>query len=218
MIAQAFSLRGWKMFSGIVLVELLILWVSQTVLIDEIIFFNTYSEQLTYELSMEIFSAMRSYSWISYAILPILLLLKFSTLSVLIYIGAFFSDLHKDITLGKIFKVVVISEIVFVVASVIKVLWFILFAGNYTLDDMNFFYPLSLINLFSRSEVASYWVYPLQTINIFQVFYVLLLAFGLSRISSVKKISVDRIVLSTYVPAMAVWIAMILFLTIDTMP
>ena len=206
------------MFSGIVLVELLILWVSQTVLIDEIIFFNTYSEQLTYELSMEIFSAMRSYSWISYAILPILLLLKFSTLSVLIYIGAFFSDLHKDITLGKIFKVVVVSELVFVVASVIKMLWFILFAGNYTLDDMNFFYPLSLINLFSRSEVASYWVYPLQTINIFQVFYVLLLAFGLSRISSVKKISVDRIVLSTYVPAMAVWIAMILFLTIDTMP
>jgi len=218
MIAQALSLRGWKLFSGIVLVELLILLVSQTILIDEIVFFNTYSEQLTYELSMEIFSAMRSYSWISYAITPILLLLKFSALSVLIYIGAFFSDLHKDITLGKIFKVVVISEIVFVVASVIKMLWFILFAGNYTLDDMNFFYPLSLINLFSRSEVASYWVYPLQTVNIFQVFYVLLLAFGLSRIGSVKKISVDRIVLSTYVPAMAVWIAMILFLTIDTMP
>jgi len=206
------------LFSGIVLVELLILLVSQTILIDEIVFFNTYSEQLTYELSMEIFSAMRSYSWISYAITPILLLLKFSALSVLIYIGVFFSDLHKDITLGKIFKVVVVSEIVFVVASVIKMLWFILFAGNYTLDDMNFFYPLSLINLFSRSEVASYWVYPLQTVNIFQVFYVLLLAFGLSRIGSVKKISVDRIVLSTYVPAMAVWIAMILFLTIDTMP
>ncbi len=218
MIAQALSLRGWKLFSGIVLVELLILLVSQTILIDEIVFFNTYSEQLTYELSMEIFSAMRSYSWISYAITPILLLLKFSALSVLIYIGVFFSDLHKDITLGKIFKVVVLSEIVFVVASVIKMLWFILFAGNYTLDDMNFFYPLSLINLFSRSEVASYWVYPLQTVNIFQVFYVLLLAFGLSRIGSVKKISVDRIVLSTYVPAMAVWIAMILFLTIDTMP
>lgn len=218
MIAQALSLRGWKLFSGIVLVELLILLVSQTILIDEIVFFNTYSEQLTYELSMEIFSAMRSYSWISYAITPILLLLKFSALSVLIYIGVFFSDLHKDITLGKIFKVVVLSEIVFVVASVIKMLWFILFAGNYTLDDMNFFYPLSLINLFSRSEVASYWVYPLQTINIFQVFYVLLLAFGLSRISSVKKISVDRIVLSTYVPAIAVWIAMVLFLTIDTMP
>jgi len=218
MIAQALSLRGWKLFSGIVLVELLILLVSQTILIDEIVFFNTYSEQLTYELSMEIFSAMRSYSWISYAITPILLLLKFSALSVLIYIGVFFSVLHKDITLGKIFKVVVVSEIVFVVASVIKMLWFILFAGNYTLDDMNFFYPLSLINLFSRSEVASYWVYPLQTVNIFQVFYVLLLAFGLSRIGSVKKISVDRIVLSTYVPAMAVWIAMILFLTIDTMP
>jgi hypothetical protein len=67
------------------------------------------------------------------------------------------------------------SEIVFVVASVIKLLWFIFFAGNYTLEDLSFFYPLSLINLFNRSEVASYWVYPLQIINIFQVLYALLL-------------------------------------------
>lgn len=200
------------------MIDILFLIASQTLLIDEIVFFNTYSEQLTYERSMELFYRMKSYSWVTYAITPILLLLKFSALSVVLFIGAFFSDLHKEITLGKIFKVVVLCEIVFILASVMKLLWFIFFAGNYTLEDISFFYPLSLINLFSRSEVASYWIYPLQSVNIFQALYVLLLAFGLSRIGSIRKGAADKVVLSTYVPAVAVWIAVIMFLTIDAMP
>jgi hypothetical protein len=215
MVERFLSHKGWKLFTGITLVNLLILFLSQTTLINEIVFFNTYSEQLTYDRAMEVFSQMRSFSWVSYIITPILLLLKFSVMSVLLYIGIFFSDLHKEITLGKIFKVVIASELVFIVASIIKLLWFIFFAGNYTLDDMSFFYPLSLINLFSRSEVAAYWIYPLQTVNFFQLIYIVLLALGLSKISSIKKETADKVVLATYVPAMAVWIALVMFLSID---
>ncbi len=215
MVERFLSHKGWILFVGVALLNLLILLLSQTTLINEIVFFNTYSEQLTYDRAMEVFSQMRSFSWVSYIITPILLLLKFSVMSVLLYIGIFFSDLHKEITLGKIFKVVIASELVFVVASVVKLLWFIFFAGNYTLDDMSFFYPLSLINLFSRSEVAAYWIYPLQTVNFFQLVYILLLALGLSKISSIKRETADKVVLATYVPAVAVWIALVMFLSID---
>jgi len=215
MLERYLAIKGWKLFSGVVMLNLLILFLSQTALINEIVFFNTYSEQLTYERAMEVFSKMKSFAWVGYIITPVLMLLKFSAISVLLYIGAFFSDLHKEITLGKIFKVVIISELVFIAASITKLLWFIFFAGNYTLDDMSFFYPLSLINLFNRAEVATYWIYPLQTVNIFQLLYVLSLALGLSRVSSLKKEVADRVVLGTYVPAFAVWIALIMFLSID---
>jgi hypothetical protein len=134
---------------------------------------------------------------------------------VLLYIGIFFRDLQNEVTLGKIFNVVIISELVFIAASITKLLWFIFFAGNFTLDEMSFFYPLSLINLFHREEVAIYWIYPLQTVNIFQVIYVLILALGLSRISSLKKEVADRVVLGAYVPGIAIWIAFIMFLSID---
>ena len=209
------SIKSWKLLLGIVGANLLILLASQTILINEIVFFNTFSEQFTYERSMELFHRMRSFAWVSYVVTPIMLLIKFSALSVLLYVGVFFNDLHKEITLTKIFKVVVVSEVAFVLASIIKLLWFIFFAGNYTLDDMSFFYPLSLINLFSRSEVASYWIYPLQTVNIFQLVYVLLLALGLSRISSIKREAADKVVLATYVPGIVVWVALIMFLSID---
>jgi len=215
MLEKYLAIKGWKLFSGVVLLNLLILFLSQTALINEIVFFNTYSEQLTYDRAMEIFSKMKSLAWVSYIITPVLMLLKFSAISVLLYIGVFLSDLHKEITLGKIFRVVTVSELVFIAASITKLLWFIFFAGNYTLDDMTFFYPVSLINLFNRAEVANYWIYPLQTVNIFQLIYVLILALGLSRVSSLKKEVADRVVLGTYVPAIAIWIALIMFLSID---
>lgn len=218
MIEDLLSIKGWKLFLGIVALNLLIIMVSQLTLVNEIVFFNTYSDQLTYDNAMELFQKMRSYSWVTYAITPIVLILKFSAVSVLIFVGIFFSDLHQEVTLGKVFKVVILSELIFIAASIVKLLWFIFFAGNYTLEDMSFFYPLSLINLFSRSEVATYWVYPLQTVNVFQVLYVLLLALGLSKISSLRKQIADRVVLITYIPAIAAWVTVVMFLTIDTMP
>lgn len=218
MIEDLLSIKGWKLFLGIVALNLLIIMVSQLTLVNEIVFFNTYSDQLTYDNAMELFQKMRSYSWVTYAITPIVLILKFSAVSVLIFVGIFFSELHQEVTLGKVFKVVILSELIFIAASIVKLLWFIFFAGNYTLEDMSFFYPLSLINLFSRSEVATYWVYPLQTVNVFQVLYVLLLALGLSKISPLRKQIADRVVLITYIPAMAAWVTVVMFLTIDTMP
>jgi len=164
---------------------------------------------------MELFSRMESFAWIAYLFSPLILLIKFFTISLVIYIGVFFKDMHRELTLGKIFTVVVASEAVFILASIAKLVWFIFFAGNYTLDDMSFFYPLSLANMFRRSEVDSLWVVPLQSVNLFQVIYILMLASGLSRISNTKRETTDKVVLMTYVPAILFWIVLIMFLTID---
>ncbi len=215
LLENYFSINRWSLFSGIILGNILLLWLSQT-LINETVFFNTYSDQLTYERSMELFARMKSFSWTAYLITPLILLIKFSALTLIIYIGVFFSEMQKEITMRKVFTVVVASEAVILLASVAKLLWFSFFAGNYTLDEMGFFYPLSLINLFNKSEVAAYWVYPLQLVNIFQLFYILVLAAGLSKISAVKRETTDRIILSTYFPAMALWVVLIMFLTINT--
>ncbi|MEZ4996064.1 MAG: hypothetical protein R2758_00815 [Bacteroidales bacterium] len=218
MIEELLSVKGWKLFLGIVFLNVVIAVVSQLTLIDETVFFNSYSEQLTYDRAIELFQEMRSFSWIAYAITFVMLILKFTSVSILIFIGVFFADLQREITLGNVFKVVIISELIFIAASVVKIVWFIFFVSSYTLEDLSFFYPLSLINLFTESEVASYWVYPLQTVNLFQVLYVLMLAYGLGRVGGVRRQSTDKVVLSTYIPGLAIWIAVVMFLTIDVMP
>ena len=173
LLLRYYSLKGFHLFIGIVLANLILIWLSKTVLINEIVFYNTYSEQLTYDRSLKLFENMKKLSWISYAFTPIILLIKFSLISFVIYIGIVLYDIKNKISLGSVFKIVIASEIVFVSAGFFKFIWFYLFAGNYDLNDLGFFYPLSVINFFNRAEVSKFWIYPLQTVNIFHLFYII---------------------------------------------
>ena len=117
--------------------------------------------------------------------------------------------------MGSVFKIVIASEIVFVCAGLFKFFWFFLFAGNYDLNDIGFFYPLSLINFYKSGEVHKLWIIPLQTVNMFNMVYIFLISYGLNKICDIKKSDSDKIVLFSYVPALVLWVALVMFLSID---
>ncbi len=215
-LLRYYSLKRLNLFIGIILANLLLIWLSRSVLINEIVFYNTYSEQLTYDRSIKLFENMNSVAWISYAFTPVILLVKFSLISLLLYTGIIFCNIQDKVSLGSVFRIVIASEIIFVFAGYIKFLWFYLFAGNYDLNDLGFFSPLSLINFFKRSEVSGIWIYPLQTVNLFHLVYIISIAYGLAKVSAIEKADSERVVLLTYLPGLVLWIALIMFLTIGT--
>jgi hypothetical protein len=216
LLLHYYSLKRLHLFIGIVLANLFVMWLSKTVLINEIVFYNTYSEQLSYDRSLRLFEDMNSIAWISYAFIPIMLLIKFLLVSLLLYVGVVFCNIQNRISLGTVFKTVIASEFVFVIGGLLKFLWFYLFAGNYDLNDLGFFYPLSLINFFKTNEVARIWIYPLQTINLFHFTYIFLISYGLYKIGEIEKADSEKVVLSSYLPGLFLWVVLIMFLTIDT--
>jgi len=218
LLARYYNQKGLNLFIGIVTAKLILIWLSKNLLINEVVFFNAYSEQLTYERSLKLFEDMQKYLWISYAFTPIILLIKFSLISLVIYIGIVLNNIQYKISLGSVFKIVIASEIVFVSSDFIKFVWFYLFAGNYNLNDLEFFYPLSLINFFKSGEVAKIWIFPMQTINLFHLFYIISISYGLNKVCFIKKSDSDKIVLLSYIPALLLWIALVMFLTIDILP
>jgi hypothetical protein len=216
LLMQYFSLNKFPLFLVVIMVNVLIMWLSKATLINEVVFYNTFSEQLSYERSLELFKNLEKLSWIGYAFIPIVLFIKFSLISIIIYTGVFFCDLHEKISFRDVFGVVIASEIVFILASLIKFLWFSFFAGNYDLNDVNFFFPLSLSNLFSRSEVDKIWIFPLQSLNLFQVIYILLLSYGLYVQTGISQTKIEKAVWVSYLPGMVIWIALIMFLSIGS--
>lgn len=215
LLFRYYSLNRLQLFIGIVLANLILIWLSKSVLINEIVFYNTYSEQLTYDRSLKLFEDLNRISWISYAFTPIMLLIKFSLVSLVLYIGIVFCNIQNKVSLGSVFKIVIASEIVFVCAGFVKFLWFYLFAGNYDLNDLGFFYPLSLINFFKTSEISRFWIFPLQTINLFHLVYIISISYGLYKVCKIEKSDSDKIVLLSYLPALVLWVALIMFLSID---
>ncbi|MDP3002806.1 MAG: hypothetical protein Q8N38_06745 [Bacteroidales bacterium] len=215
LLLRYYSLNRLQLFIGIVLANLIIIWLSGAVLINEIVFYNTFSEQLTYDRSLKLFEDLKRISWISYAFTPIMLLIKFSLISLVLYIGIVFLNIQDKVSLGSVFKIVIASEIIFVCASLLKFLWFYLFAGNYDLNDLGFFYPLSLINFFKTAEVSRLWIFPLQTVNLFQIIYIISISYGLNKVCKIEKPDSDKVVLLSYLPALVLWVALIMFLSID---
>ena len=211
-----FRINKYHLFIIIIASDLLILWLSRSLLISEDIFYNTYSEQLSYDRSLSLFEDLQRLSWLGYVITPIGLVIKFGVISSVLYTGVFFSDLHDRISFRDIFGVVVASESVFIVAGLSKFLWFYFSDGNYDLNDIGFFYPLSLSNLFSSAEVDKIWIYPLQILNLFQFVYILLLSYGLYLQTGIKRSVSEKIVLISYLPGLIIWLAFIMFLSIDS--
>ncbi|HUX97580.1 MAG TPA: hypothetical protein VMV47_17740 [Bacteroidales bacterium] len=214
-LLRYYSLKGTKLFIIITICNLAIIWLSQHLLINETVFYNTYSEQLTYERSMKLFENMREFEWVSYALYPIILIIKSTFISIVIFTGFFFYNLNNKISFGLVFKVVLGSEVVFLIASLSKLLWLYFFGGNYDLNDIGFFYPLSVINIFNINEVARVWIYPLQILNFFQILYIISLSYGLRNLCLLPEGVADKVVLTSYLPAMGVWIAFILFISFD---
>ncbi|HEY5123430.1 MAG TPA: hypothetical protein VIK14_06810, partial [Ignavibacteria bacterium] len=202
LFVRYYNLKGWHLFIGIILANLILIWLSKAFLINEVVFYNAYSDQLTYDRSLKLFENLKKLSWISYAFTPIVLIIKFSLVSIVLYIGIVFYNFQRKVTLGSIFKIVIASEIIFVLAGFIKFLWFYLFAGNYDLNDLGFFYPLSLINFFKKGEVIRFWIYPLQTVNLFHLFYIISISYSLNKICYIDKPDSDKIVLLSYVPSL----------------
>ena len=217
LLQRYFSLHRFHLFIFIVSGNLILIWLSNSALINEEVFYNAYSEQLTYDRARQLFDGFQSMSWISYVLSPVILLIKFSLISLVLYIGIIFNNLQYKVPLGYVFGVVIASDIIFLTASLTKFFWFYIFAGNYDLNDINFFYPLSLINIFKAAEVEKIWIYPMQTVNLFHIVYLVLLSYGLNNVCKIEKYDSDKIVLLSYLPGLVLWLTLIMFISIDTL-
>lgn len=210
---EYFSIRWPVIFGIITALYLTIMLLSQS-LVNEIVYYNTFSEQLTYDRAAELYGILKKRFWLTYPLFPLIMLIKVTSVGIVVYAGVLISGFQKQISLGRVIRVATAAEIIFVLAAAVKVLWFCFFAGNYTLTDINFFYPVSLINLFSQQEVDTLWVFPLQTLNLFHLCYILLLIYGVRISGNISNVNSQKIVAGTYLPVLVIWIAFIMFLNV----
>jgi hypothetical protein len=82
--------------------------------------------------------------------------------------------------------------------------------------DWHRFYVLSAITVFGSAPAD--WFYALQTLNMFEIGYWFLLAYGISRITEMNFDRSLRIVVFSYVPALFLWLAVVTFCCLMLFP
>ncbi len=161
--------------------------------------------------SLKIYNNLQSWIYFSSATY---LILKIFFASVVIYTALYLKD--QQVRFNRIFKVTVLAEFIFLIPAAIKLMSFPVVFPHGTLSDWHQYYILSALSLFKYAPAD--WNYALQTLNVFEVGYWFLLAFGIQKISDLNYDNSLRIVAVSYVPALFIWVAIVTFCTLIIFP
>lgn len=177
------------------------------------VFYQTLGEQLSVNRISEYLSLREKLKVIGYFFIPVALVIKLLLIAMCINIGALFAD--YEIGFGKIFKITVLSEIVFIIGNLIRSFILFFFMDVQKLSDAQQFYPFSVMNLVNANSIEKWLHYPLVTLNIFEVAYVFICALGVSHITGKPYASALKFTAITYGIGLIVWLCFIVFLSIN---
>ena len=161
----------------------------------------------------------RKYQWLSYALLPVIILIRIFYTSIFLFIGIFFTELKVEFS--KLFKIALLADFVYVLAGLTKLIILIFFKEVETLQDLQF-QPLSAMELFNAKSIDPLFVYPLSLLNVFELGYFLVLAWLL--VGVINEANEERtlrfgqslkLVTASYGSGLLLWVLVVMFITLN---
>ena len=143
-------------------------FVQSTFFLNETVFFNSYTDIMTYDRIHELFETAKQYAWVSLAILPLMILIKIVFNSFILTTGTLLSS--EEFSFSKNYNVCLKAEFVFIAMLLVKILLFSFFIKVNNLSDVSYL-PGALSNLFKLGALPKWCAYPLQTINIWEILF-----------------------------------------------
>ena len=187
-------------------------YLSSTLISDDL-YYNSLGEQFTYAKIDEILDQKDKWAWIGYVLIPVIYLIKFTLITFCLNVGILLSG--YKVSFKKLFQITMYAEAIFLLPAIIKLLWFAFIQTDYTLEELQYFYPLSMLNLFEVGKLEAWWVYSFQVINVFEFGYLLLLAYGIGKQLDKSLNDALGFVLSTYGVGLLLWVVFITFLVVN---
>lgn len=201
------------LFSIMTIILLAITYIYNEFLISDSTYYNTFAEQLTAEKIDGLIEQTQKWSWLGYVIVPIIYFFKFSLIALILLTGFFF--INKTVSFSVLFKAVMLAELPFLFLPLIKLFWFLFVQTNYTFNDLQYFYPLSALQLFDVKSLAIWQIYPLQLLNVFEMVYWGLLAYWLKRLLNITLTKSMEMVIASYGTGLLLWIVFVTFLSLN---
>jgi len=103
-----------------------------------------------------------------------------------------------EIEFSSVFTIVLLAEYILLLPDFIQIIWFLLIHTNYTMEEVQAFFPFSLYSLFNPDSVSRASDYILKLINPFEIAYWAMLAFGIKEITGTSIKSNLKAIASSY--------------------
>ena len=207
------KLKLLSLFLVVVTFITFVTFLLQNLVVNDEVLTNHLIKQLSIDRIEQLLDFRDQWAWVNYAVLPIIYLLKFTFITLWLLCGIILFGYKTSFK--NIFQVVLIAEFVWIIPSLLTIIWFGLIDTNYTLVDVQYFQPLSLMNFFDGELVESWLVFPLKALNLFEIAYMLVLAIGIKKVINRDYNTSLGFVVPVYGLGLVTWIVFITFLSIN---
>lgn len=196
------------LFTFLIILYFLITSLSNLTLFNDDLFFSLVGDNVE-----EILKTRKKIEYFGYFFIPIFFFVKILVIAAILDAGCFFFG--KEIKYKKLFNIVVKAEFVFLLVIVFKTAWFYFFQTNYTLEDLQYFYPLSALNIIGYEGLQPWFIYPFQVLNLFELAYWVILAYLIGKELNENTDKGMSIVASSYGVSLLIWVVGVMFFTLN---
>jgi hypothetical protein len=141
---------------------------------------------------------------LKYFSIPFVYLWKFTVIAFVIWVGCFMFGYR--VTYTQCWGVVIGAEFIFLMPELLKIIWFMTVETDPSYNDIRGFYPLSLMHFFDYDSIDKRYAYPLRALNVFEIFYWVMLVSGVHFYARKEKRYVWIIILCSYVLIFFLWL------------
>jgi hypothetical protein len=167
----------WFVSGVICFVYLFFNWYLQTQVLTDQVYAYSLGRQVNPDKLAAFLQGQHRMVLVSYLVVPLTLLVKMSLVSLCLLTGLLLT--YLKLPFSTLIRIVLFAESAFVASTLLRLL-ILAFSHNVeSLAQYMRFAPLSLYSLFPPTSIPNWLTYPLQTLDLFQVGYVLLLTAGL---------------------------------------
>jgi hypothetical protein len=191
---------------------IVILWVTNNIIITDTFYFISFEKFMSIKRIEELINFNKKSEWLSYILLPIVNNIRYNFIAIIIFIGIHLYEI--ELSFKNCFKIVLLADIIPLVSTIIKILYFYIYPPSNFVDLQNF-NPLGLSSLISTDSIPKYVLYPIQQLNLFEVGYWLLLAYGIKSLGNVAFKEALKITSLSYGVGLLIWCIFIVFLQLQ---
>lgn len=205
--------RGWLLLLIISGLYIFLTFFSENWIYTKDFFYRNLSAQIPSSYIEDFLESRERFWWFTYLMQVVVVSFKMLFTSLCIFIGVILSDI--DFSFRDLFRSVIVAEIVFVVAHFFTLFNLYLNRVELMFNTMTNYFPLSILSFWGTENVIPWLHYPLQTLNLFEVFYILFISWLLSKQWKPNLIESLNIVLPSYGTGLLLWLVLVTFLTLQ---
>ena len=211
-------MKNFIVFIIVILTYLLLMFIMNSFIQTDAKIFDFLSKNYPSDTVQDYMESQKKWWWVSYAVTPLLIGIKVLLVAFCLnFIKLFDLEGLEKVKFSELLFIVLMAEFIFIFAGAYKFVNFYWLQTDYTLEDLQTYYPISLINLREHISTEKWLAYPLQLVNLIELFYWGFLAWGITELSD-NKVKLGKsfgLVTLTYGVGLLFWVGVVSFLILN---